>query len=162
MEEYRVAIRILGVASTSHGFAYAVTEGPERIIRSGRVTCRSLPTKDLEVLLDSSRPLFVAAEMERMVRSTGRKERCLATLLRALCAERDLMILAVERTKGTTNADVAVAAAERFPILGAPPRQRKAWQGHADGVGVFIAAAVAASGWDHFRATPAGEVERPG
>lgn len=161
MEEHRVAIRILGVAPTSHGFAYAVTEGPERIIRSGRIAYKGLPTTHLETLLDTSRPLFVAVEMERMVRGT-KKERCLGTLLRALCAERNLMILSVERHGTATNADLAVAAAERFPILGTPPKQRRTWQGRNDSIGVFVAASLSAAGWDHFKRSRPGRTELPG
>ena len=60
----RVVIRILGIASTAKGFAYAVTEGSERLVSSGllRIASRGVP-KALERLFIRLRPLFVAFDM---------------------------------------------------------------------------------------------------
>lgn len=98
MEERRLAVRILGVASTTHGFAFCVTEGPVRLLDWGRTNVlleREVRAK-LRQLVTSSRPLFVACEIGRKSKN-GIRARVLNHALKAVCKERGIMILCVGR-----------------------------------------------------------------
>jgi hypothetical protein len=158
----RLAIRILGVASTTHGFAFCVTEGSARLLDWGRTEARLEPEvrAALTRLVDSSRPLFVACEVRRAHRKSIRA-RTLNRALRAVCKEYGIMILCVERrvvedparaSRPVTNYEIADAAAASFPLLANKlPKRRRIWEGSDDRIGILLAAAAAATGWRHFR-----------
>ena len=161
MERRCLAIRILGVASTSRGFAFATTEGPLRLIDWGNR--RGSHTKQVQALnatVEKSRPLFVACEIERNQRKSLRS-RNFNRALKRVCAKHRIMILCVERKRDTaqrqgepTNYDIAQAAAARFPsIADCLPKERRVWEGGDDRIGIFLAAAAAVGGWNHFRPT---------
>jgi hypothetical protein len=165
MERRRLAVRILGIAPTSHGYAFAVAEGPEQLADWAR--CDLLPRSRLEQrltrLIDRTRPLFVAAEVARNQKQST-KSRAFNKALKAVCAREGVMILCVQRHKvyapdrgarPVTNHEIASAAAERFPeIANKLPTRRRLWHGRDDGIGILLAAALAAAGWKHFRKRP--------
>ena len=165
MEGHRVAIRILGIAPTSHGYAFAVAEGPARLVDWAR--CDLLPRSRLELrltrLVDRTRPLFVAAEIARNQKLSA-KSRAFNKALQAVCEREGLMILCVERhnvyapnrgSRPVTNHEIATAAAERFPeVANKLPSRRRLWHGRDDGIGILLAAALAAAGWKHFQKRP--------
>jgi hypothetical protein len=141
---------------TSHGFAYALTEGPDDLVDWGRVDHKSWgKLKDiLHRHVERCRPLFVATDVEWMSRSA--RGRTFARLLKVVCAAPGIMILCVERIpvdgRIPTNYEVAQNAARRFPaIAGKLPKRRQAWMGVDDRIGIFLAAAAAGAAWDHFR-----------
>lgn len=155
----RLAIRIVGFALNPHGIAFAVVEDADRLLDCGsrKPASRSV-TGAIEEVLERYRPLFVACEMGRTSHRSARARQFEDTLL-SVCAERGLMILCVERTRLVaegrrypTNYEISLAAAERFPKIGRRlPTKRRLWEGANDSIGVFLAAAAAAAGWDHFR-----------
>ena len=165
MEGRRLAIRILGVAPTSRGFAYALTEGPNRLLDWAR--CDLVPVAKLEnrlgPLLERTCPLFVASEVARNEKQSERT-RAFNGALKTACAREGVMILCVERQtvyvpgrgeRPVTNHQIAEVAAERFSeIANKLPRRRRVWQGRDDRIGVLIAAALACAGWQHFRRCP--------
>jgi hypothetical protein len=156
MERHRIAIRILGAMLTSHGFAYALTEGPEDLIDWGRVDSKSWAKLKTALTQDVERyrPLFVAADIEAMSRSS--RGRTFTRLLKVVCSGPGIMILCVERVaangKSPTNYEVAENAAKRFSVIaGKLPKRRQAWMGVDDRIGIFLAAAAAGAAWDYFR-----------
>jgi hypothetical protein len=165
MEGRRLAVRILGVAPTSHGFAFALTEGPDRLVDWARcdVVKQSHLERRLRTLLERTRPLFVASEIKRN-RKLSVKSRAFSKALETACAREGLMILCVERqmvyspdrgVRPVTNHQIGEVAAERFPaIANKLPRRRRMWHGRDDRIGILIAAALAAAGWRHFRPRP--------
>lgn len=168
MGEHRLAIRILGVAATTHGFAFAVTESPDRLIDWGSRKTPSIArlAGGLALLIARARPLFIACEFARN-RSRSRRAREFNIVLEAVCAKHGIMILCVERASvkeygkpAPTNHDLAQAAAARFQLIATKlPRRRRLWDGVDDRIGIFLAAASAVAGWNHFR-RPGVERER--
>jgi hypothetical protein len=162
MEGRGLAIRILGLASTTHGFAFCVTEGAVRLLDWGRTNVLAEPDMRaaLTRLMESSRPLFVACELQRSRRNAVRV-RTLNRAVRAVCKERGVMILCVERQlaesggrgrRPVTNYQIAEAAASSYPLLASKlPRKRRIWDGSDDRIGILLAAAAAAAGWKHFK-----------
>ena len=135
MGERSVAIRILGFASTTRGFAFALTEGSECLVDWGsrQTSSRSQLVAALDTIIKRGRPLFVAAEIARTADRSDRG-RLFVDTLKSVCAVHDLMILCVERscvdaegrTIVVTNHDLAKAVAERFDaIAGKLPRRRR-------------------------------------
>ena len=161
MQGHRLAIRILGVSPTSHGFAFVVSERPDQLLDWARH--RTGERRTLRIRLDhvvsESRPLFVACEIER--NRCSRRGREFNGALRGVCARYGIMILCVERrlvwTAGrgdrpATDYQIARVAADRFPeIADKLPKPRRAWNGSDDRIGVLLAAELARAGWSHFR-----------
>lgn len=157
-----VAIRILGVASTTRGFGYAVMEGPDRLVDLGskRTTkAKAVNIEAVDAVLQRARPLFVAFDRESSSKK-GRRGRLFVGILRAACAAHEIMIVDVdnERLKALTNTpnpskwEVAEALARRFPEAAHRlPARRKPWQGEDDRVGMFLALAAATVTWAGFR-----------
>jgi hypothetical protein len=160
MGERRLAIRILGLAVTTRGFAYAVTEGPDRLIDWGNRRPSSI-AKTAALLAESIirvRPLFVACEVARN-RARSRRARVFNIILQRVCARHGIMILCVQRAAtgqnglpAPTNLDIARLAAARFPALAdSLPKERQLWEGPDDRLGVFLAGAATLAGWNHFQ-----------
>jgi len=161
MERRCVAIRILGLAPTSHGFAYVLTEGPDRLVdwARHRMTARRILRSRVDQLITKSRPLFVAAEVERNERS--RRGRELNAAVKRACAQHGIMILCIgrqvahepgRRPRPVTHHEIGQAAAEHFPILASKlPRKRRSWDGSDDRLGILLAAAFTVAGWNHFK-----------
>lgn len=156
-------VRILGLASTTRGFAFAVTEAPDRLadwgLRSTPVS-KTATRQRVEVVLRRARPLFVAFEPEAGRRKRHRG-RLFGEVVTSVCSAYGIMMLAVESQETRaladvthpTKWDVADVMAERFPEL-APklPARRKPWQGEDDRIGLFVALATASAAWERFRA----------
>jgi hypothetical protein len=158
MKENGIIVRILGIASTTRGFAFAVTEGPRRLVSWGlrRVpvaTAKSVKTMN-KVLL-KARPLFVAFEREDSLKKRHRGKHFDAVVTRA-CDAHGIMIL--NMGSGQTHSlcmprkskwSLADTLAKLFPELRdkVPPR-RKPWQSEDDRIGLFMALAAAVSAWE--------------
>src|SRR5260221_10792820 len=97
MGGHRVIVRILGVSSTTRGFAFAVTEGPRRLVNweLRRVPARAAAmVKSLDVILRRMRPLFVAFEGEASVKKRRRGQMVTDAVTNA-CDAHGIMILSV-------------------------------------------------------------------
>ena len=160
----RIVVRILGVASTTRGFAFAVTEGPRRLVTWGqrRVSLGAGKTvKAIGSVIRRARPLFVAFEKQTAEKKRHRG-RLFANLLSRACDEHGVMLLDIdrERTKKLSSVrkptkwDVADALTRLFPesTRRLPPR-RKAWKSEDDRIGLFMALATAVGAWESFGAT---------
>lgn len=155
----RVVVRILGVASTTRGFAFALTEGPRRLVNWG-LRRRSLSSgevvKTLTKLVTASQPLFVAFEQEASERKRTRGKK-FVEMLRAACEKTGVMIRVVESktvraiagVKKPTKWQVAKSVSKRFrQIQHKLPAPRRTWQGEDDRIGSFLALAAALSLWE--------------
>lgn len=158
----RIVVRILGVASTTRGFAFALTEGPRRLVVWGqrRVTLGAAKTaRAIGVVLRRGRPLFVAFERQSAEKKRHRG-RLFSQLLSRSCDEHGVMLLDVDRrrverlssVRRPTKWDIGHALAGLFPECARrlPPR-RKAWQSEDDRIGLFMALAAAVGAWESFR-----------
>ena len=158
----RITVRILGLVSTTRGFAFALTEGPRRLVTVGlrRVPLnRKGAIKALDVVLRKSSPLFVAfeREMSRRKRHRGRR---FATVVTTAIKAHGILLLDIDRrqTKALSDArrptkwDIAAAVARMFPhIADRLPTSRKPWQSENDRIGIFMALAAAVAAWEGFR-----------
>lgn len=153
----RVVFRILGIASTIRGFAYAITEGPVCLVASatrGTPASGERLTSAIDALLLRARPLFIAFEQ-----ASGKKRdrgRWFAEALVSCCEARKIMVLTVghEKLRGLTALrrpnkwDIADVMVTRFPeIAHKLPGKRKPWQSEDDRIGVFMALAAAVCAW---------------
>jgi hypothetical protein len=155
----RVVVRILGVASTAKGFAYAVTEGPARLVSWGllRTSSRRIP-ETLENIVVRMRPLFVAFDTA----ASGRKRirgRLFGHFLGKVCIDRKLMLLPTQarhavdlgRVRPLTRWQIASAMAGRFRELAHKlPEKRNAWRSEDDRMGIFMALATSVAAWRNF------------
>ncbi len=153
-------MRILGVASTTRGFAFAVTEGPRRLVLWGMERGRGAKiSASLARLLERSRPLFVAFDKlaSEKKRSRGR---LFSVFLDRACVSPRVMILPVQAKKAVamqglpirTKLDIAKALAVDFHELShVLPEKRKVWKSEDDRIGVFMALATAVAAWKGFR-----------
>jgi hypothetical protein len=161
MRGRKLAIRVLGVASTIRGFAFALTEGPGCLVKVGN---HATPAKGpkLEATIDSvlaqSRPMFVAVE-----HMSGRKQerfRQFAAALGGCCEARQIKVLTVGREQfeelaGTPDVNkwrVAQTMAQQFPeVAHKLPAPRTPWKSEDDRFGIFTALAAAMWTWRSFR-----------
>ncbi len=162
MGERGIAVRVLGLASTTRGFAFALTEGPGRLVSWGvhrTPPSRAVAMKALDGVLRRGRPLFVSFELEAS-RKKRHRGQMFGDVVTSACAVHGIMILTVEskhvkelaNVPRPTKWDVADAIAKRFPeVAHKLPTRRKAWQSEDDRVGLFMALASAVSTWDEFR-----------
>jgi len=150
------------VASTTRGFAFALTEGPQRLVSWG-LRRRSLSqgdvVKTLKGIVESSQPLFVAFEQEASERK-GCRGRRFSKMLSAACAPCGVMVHAVESKSvqalsavpHPTKWQVAEAVSKRFTqIQHKLPKPRRSWQGEDDRIGSFLALAAALTLWERMR-----------
>jgi hypothetical protein len=154
----RLPVRILGVASTTHGFAFVTTESPDRAIDWGKHNFVKVEDarEALNAVVLRAEPLFVACEVSRSEERSMRG-RTFVAALKAVCEEYGVMILCIERVKATKSAaeasdqEIAEAMAGHLPVLAHMlPPPRKLWDGVDDRIGVLLAAASASAGWRHF------------
>ncbi len=156
-----VTVRILGVASTTRGFAFAVTEGPRRLVawELRGVPAGSKAVKAIDSVIRRARPLFVAFDREAALRKRHRGKRFSEALTEA-CDELGVMMLFVtsEQTRALSDVsdpnkwDIADAVVKLFPHTAHRlPARRKAWQSEDDRIGLFMALAAAVATWDSFR-----------
>lgn len=156
----RVAVRVCGVASTAKGFAYAVTEGPQRLVGWGlsRADSRRIPA-ELGRLLRRMRPLFVSFDR----RAAGMKRirgRLFSVLLLRACGAEGIMILSCEARHATSDGrrrvkvskwQIASDLASRFrEIAHKLPEKRLPWQAEDDRMGIFMALAASVAAWRNF------------
>ena len=155
----RVVVRIIGIASTTKGFAYAVTEGSKRLVSWGllRMPSRRVP-EALDDLFSRMRPLFVsfdgvAANKKRI------RGRLFKHFLATTCTSRKLMLLSTEcrhavdagRKGPLTKWDIASSLAQEFRELAHKlPEKRREWQSEDDRMGIFMALATAVGAWRNF------------
>lgn len=147
------------MASTAKGFAYAVTEGPKRLVSWGllRTSSRRVP-QHLERVFKRLRPLFIAFD-ETDVERKRIRGRLFAHFLRKSCGEHQLMLVhasgrhAVDlgRLRPLTRWEIASAIAGQFRELAHKlPEKRKPWQSEDDRMGIFMALASSVAAWRNF------------
>lgn len=156
----RVVVRIIGLASTTKGFAYAVTENSKRLVSWGllRLSSRRVPMA-LEKLFRKSRPLFVAfdatASDKKRVRGKFFK-----VIVEKSCDLHGLMILSsqarhaidlgrqgVSATKWRIASELSKIFRELEHKL---PNRRQEWTSEDDRMGIFMALATAVAAWRNF------------
>ncbi len=150
-------MRIAGLASTTKGFAYAVTEGPRRLVLWGVERGSGAKIhRAIDRLLGQSRPLFVAFDRASSRRKM-RRGRLFAVHVERVCAASGVMTLQAEphRVLGlgvkATNWNIASTMAEHFKELrGSLPAKRKPWQSEDDRIGIFLALATSIAAWKNF------------
>lgn len=154
----RVVVRIMGLASTSKGFAYAVLEGPKRLVgwKLLRLSSRRVP-KALGGAFRRMKPLFVAFDAEAASRKRSRG-RLFKHFLETACTSDGTLILHVDgrgapapKRKRRSNWEIASGLAAQFTELAwRLPAKRLPWQSQDDRIGVFLALAAALSAWNTF------------
>ena len=158
----RLVVRIVGVVSTTHGFAYAVTEGPRHLVASGqRAASPSLSdaVRRFGNVISKARPLFVAFDRDSGQRK-GRRGRQFVRAVSAVCEAHGVMLIAIGRTEirrlskqgRPSKWDIGDIVATWFPEIASklPPR-RKPWESENDRIGIFMAIAAAVAAWEGFR-----------
>jgi hypothetical protein len=156
-----MTFRILGVASTTRGFAFAVTESPCRLIDGG---CRRTKSSTSVILaaisriLGSARPLFVAVERELKSRKRERGH-LFQDALRSACRTSGIMVIDIDSSRldrlagkpRSTKWDIAAAAVRRCADYAhkLPPRP-KPWHSEDERISVLVAFAVATVAWHSF------------
>lgn len=154
-----VAVRVIGITSTSHGFAYAVLEGPTRLVDWGVYRLHSghdAVISAFDRALVKNRPLFVALDRILSARKRLRGRLFVEAVERAALARR-IMILDTDSRKATgeekpTRWRIAAEMARRFPeVAHKLPKPRKPWQSEDDRMGLFLALAAGAVAWGQFR-----------
>lgn len=156
----RVTIRVLGIVSSARGFAFSAVDNGMRLVDcGGRHAVSSEKTaENIDAILRSARPLFVAIEDLR----TSRKRARAASLNEAIvaaCGRHNIMVLimaphelaAVVERKKPTRHDIAERVARWFPEIGHKlPRRRAVWEGEDSRLGLFIAVATTLAAWRRF------------
>lgn len=161
MGGHRLAVRILGIAATIRGVAYAISEGPGCLVDVSTLRPKAERgdiAKVLTGILAKSRPLFVAFEATKAKR--GSRASILDDALTAVCKKDGVMILRITRRQlgGLTRLtaasalDIASEVALRFPeLVHQLPRQRQPWEAADNRMGMFQAVAVALAAWELFQ-----------
>lgn len=157
-----VVVRILGVASTTKGFAYAVTEGPRRLVLWGMEKGRGAQiSASIERLMYRSCPLFVAFD-KLAARRKRTRGRLFSVYLERACLSQRVMILPVQSKSAVAPArlnltkwDISKVMATDFPELShVLPEKRKVWKSEDDRIGIFMALATTVAAWKGFRTPP--------
>lgn len=154
----RVVVRIIGLSATALGFGYAVTEGPERLVKWGAkrtgVSKRAM-NNSLVPVLHQYKPLFVA--LERREGARGKRAEFIAAV-REVATAKGVMVLEVGDVRAffgvpeATRWETAKAVADTFPkVARFLPKRRKPWQAEPERVGLFMALGAAVSAWHGFR-----------
>jgi len=156
----RIAVRILGVTSTTRGCAFATIENHNRLVDwavSSIPPSEEAAFETISKVLRKMRPLFIALD-----RLAGAKKRtrgkAFDKALERASADRRIMILSVDRRKAASGRhsqpnrwDIAEEMAKRFPeIAHKLPSRRKPWQSDDDRIGLFLALAAATVAWEQF------------
>lgn len=167
----RLAVRILGIAATVRGFAYALTEGPGCLVD---VSVRRPPARKSDLarviasLISSGRPLFVAVGVKRPRR--GSRESLLDDALVEVCGRCGVMILRITANQlialtahsDSSKWDIASEMARQFPeIAYRLPKKPSPWQAEDDRLGLFQAVAVASAAWQMFLKPSADDPRAP-
>jgi hypothetical protein len=151
----------LGLASTATGFAFAVTEGPRRLISWG---IRRTPIQGgravaaLEDVIREARPLFIAFDKDGSLRK-GRRGRLFGGVVRTANDIHSVLVLPIDKAAlkkfcsgRPTKRKIAEGLGKLFPELAdRVPPVRKAWQPESAWLGVFMALGAAVAAWDDFR-----------
>ena len=157
----RIVVRILGLASTTRGFGFAVTEGPRRLVASGlhRVPVKtSKAVKAIDGVLRRAKPLFVAFDREAALKKR-RRGRLFADAVTKACDAHGVMILDIANSQiralterpRPTKLHIAEVVVRFFPELARSlPARRKPWQSEDDRIGLFMALAAAVTAWHSF------------
>ena len=148
----RGELRAIAIEITGRGFAFAVLEGPERLVDWGGREVKgdvSLFLAKLERLIERYRPDLLVLEEPAGSRRGGRAKEWLAWA-EELAAKREVRSVAVSRDQlgaryaalGASKHEIATGIALQFPEL-APylPKPRRPWQSEPASLGVFIAVA---------------------
>lgn len=156
------AIRILGIASTSRGFSFAVVENAERLVYWGsrRPQSSAALSKALDSVQARTRPAFAACETARRAWRGDRGQRVFS-VLKTLCERNEIFLVSIDRdsllgdtgtTRQATNRLVAEVMSRRFPALARRlPKPRRIWDGNGDSLGIFLAAFAAVAAIDGMR-----------
>lgn len=164
MRGKHLASRILGIAATLRGFAYALTEGPGCLVDvSTRVPLREGqdPTAILVAVITRGRPLFVAFGATKSKRGT--RESIIDDAVTDACDRAGVMVLRITAAQldalasipNSTAFDIANEIAHRFPeIAHRLPAKRKMWQAEDERLAMFRAAAAALAAWKMIEARP--------
>jgi hypothetical protein len=155
----RVVVRILGIASTAKGFAYAVTEGPHRLVlwgmsrgRGGKITTA------LDRLMKKSRPLFVAFD-KLAVEKKQTRGRLFSVFLERSYRTHNIMMIPAEARKAVDNGrqkignwDIAKTLTNTFQELRYTlPPKRRPWETENERLGIFMALATSVAAWKGFQ-----------
>jgi hypothetical protein len=157
----RVAVRILGLASTAKGFAYAVTEGPRRLVLWGmqRGSRVAVPVH-LSALLKKSRPLFVSFDKAASDKKRTRG-RMFTVHVQRTCESHRVMLLNAQAGRAVTKGRAAITKRSLAKAMVADfrelrftlPEKRKAWQSEDERMGIFMALAASVAAWKDFQAS---------
>lgn len=158
-----VAVRILGVAATVRGFAYALTEGPGCLVdvNTQRKRARVEIAKELTTIVTRARPLFVAFGATKSKRGTAAD--VLDAVLTEVCERCGVMILRITRQQiesllgkqTPTQREIGEGMSRAFPeIAHRLPPKASAWDGDDHRLGLFQAVAVGQAAWRMFRPPP--------
>lgn len=156
-----IRIRVLGLASTTRGFAFAVLEGPDGLVDWG--IRRTAPTRDameraLRPILRAGQPSLLAI---RDVKGSLKRRRgqLFFDVVKDIAEDREIHlnelskaeIQALSHSERQAKWDVALAMSLSFPEIARrlPPR-RKPWQSEDDRIGLFLAVAAGVAAWKRF------------
>lgn len=153
-----VRFRVLGLASTTRGFAFALLEGPDDLVDWG---LRRMPAtkgaakKRLTPVLRLGQPTLIVIEEVKGSRKRHRG-RNFFDVVTELAESIEVPVNALPSaeiqklsdSRKSTKWDVAAGTARRFPeiALRLPPR-RKPWQSEDDRVGLFLAVGSGVAAW---------------
>jgi hypothetical protein len=149
----------MGLCSTGKGFAYAVLEGPRRLVgwKLLRLPSRKAP-KALRTALRKMQPLFVAFDPRAASKKRSRGRLFRHYVAEACRLDGALLIpirgLTTRNGRGRRRAtrwQIASDVAGQFKELALRlPARRRAWQSEDDRIGIFLALATAIVVWQGF------------
>jgi Holliday junction resolvasome RuvABC endonuclease subunit len=158
MSDTSKEVRVLAIDPTTRGFAFAVMEGPHRLIDWGVKSVR--PAKEDRCLAGVAAQIqFFAPMVLVLENTTGRgSRRCarvrrLIEAIRVAAGEAGMRTRLVSRREvkaafapsaGSTKHQVALAIAQQLPELtGRVPPRRKPWMSEDERMNIFDAVALA-------------------
>ncbi len=148
------------MTSTTRGMAFAVTEGPRRLVGSGlhRIPpSTSRAVKILDRVIRRAKPLFVAFDREG-ARHKRQRGRVFAGAVKKACDMHGVIVLevansqirALSEKQRPTKWHIAEVIARHFPeVARSLPPRRKPWQSEDDRIGLFMALAASVSAWEN-------------
>jgi hypothetical protein len=149
--------RVLAIDPTNQGFAYAVLEGPERLVASGLVPVRSKSKQEylekVESLLWRYFPHLLVIEEGRKP-GPSKKSRARRTIrqIEAFAKDRGMPVQKISRADvkfifsgaAKNKREIAVIISRFFPELeGRLPRVRKPWMSEDERMNIFDAVSFA-------------------
>ena len=142
--------RTIGFDPTTRGFAYALLEGPERLVDWGLIhvlirTDRNVLSR-VEEVLDRSLPEVLVIEDGRGTRRGARARRIIKGI-EEIAKRRKLPVLRVSRSRvremfdpPATKQEIAEGIARVFPeLVSRLPRPRKPWMSEDERMSIFDA-----------------------